>query len=130
MEFNDKALAQGAEVDRDLKKSRRNLKGLLKLFQGELRKSKPRPIRRVRDLYRYEKVSQMVFDLAMRILLNSGNWAYSVGVGMHRGFWAFQVNRRKFWEEARLRPPVHVSEAQALKDLERLLGEGRIRWEN
>ena len=130
MEFDDKALAQGAEVDRELKKSRRSLKGLLKLFQGEPRESKPRPIRKVRELYHYGKISQMVFDLAMRMLLNFGNWTYSVGTGLHRGFWAFQVSRRKFHGEARLRPPIHVSDAQARKDLEQLLSEGRVRWDD
>jgi len=129
MGFDDEALAQGSEVDRELKQSRRSLKGLLKFLQGEPRENKPRLIRKVRELYHYGKVSQGVFDLAIRVLMNFGNWTYSVGIGLHRGFWAFQGSRRKFHGEARLRPPIHISESQAKRDLEQLLLEGRVRWE-
>ena len=130
MEFDDKALAQGAEVDRELKKSRRSLKGLLKLFQGEPKENKPRPIRKVRDLYHYGKISQMVFDLAMRMLLNFGNWTTSVGLGLNRGFSAFQVSRKKFHSELRLKPPIHIAESQAKRDLELLLRDGKVVWED
>lgn len=129
MEFDDKALAQGAEVDRELRRSGRTLKGLLRYFQqsGEF---KPRRIKKVRELYRYGKVSQMVFDLAMRMLLNFGNWTTSVGLGLNRGFSAFQISRKKFHTELRLKPPIHITESQAKRDLEVLLRDGKVVWED
>ena len=129
MEFDDKALAQGAEVDQELRRSGRTLKGLLRYFQqsGEF---KPRRIKKVRELYRYGKVSQMVFDLAMRMLLNFGNWTTSVGLGLNRGFSAFQISRKKFHTELRLKPPIHITESQAKRDLEVLLRDGKVVWED
>ena len=129
MEFDDKALAQGAEVDRELRRSGRTLKGLLRYFQqsGEF---KPRRIKKVRKLYRYGKVSQMIFDFAMRMLLNFGNWTTSVGLGLNRGFSAFQVSRKKFHSELRLKPPIHIAESQAKRDLELLLRDGKVVWED
>ena len=129
MEFDDKALAQGAEVDRELRRSGRTLKGLLRYFQqsGEF---KPRRIKKVRKLYRYGKVSQMIFDFAMRMLLNFGNWTTSVGLGLNRGFSAFQVSRKKFHSELRLKPPIHITESQAKRDLELLLRDGKVVWED
>ena len=129
MEFDDKALAQGAEVDQELRRSGRTLKGLLRYFQqsGEF---KPRRIKKVRKLYRYGKVSQMIFDFAMRMLLNFGNWTTSVGLGLNRGFSAFQVSRKKFHSELRLKPPIHIAESQAKRDLELLLRDGKVVWED
>ena len=129
MEFDDKALAQGAEVDQELRRSGRTLKGLLRYFQqsGEF---KPRRIKKVRKLYRYGKVSQMIFDFAMRMLLNFGNWTTSVGLGLNRGFSAFQVSRKKFHSELRLKPPIHITESQAKRDLELLLRDGKVVWED
>ena len=88
-----------------------------------------RSISRVRDLYKYDKVSQMLFDLAIRATLNVGSWASSVGVGVARGFLAFHESRSKFRESARMRPPIHVSRAQARRDLSLARAEGRVRWE-
>lgn len=105
------------------------MKGLLKYFQqsGEF---KPRRIRKVRELYRYGKVSQMVFDVSMRMLLNFGNWTTSVGLGLYRGYAVFQASRIKFHAESRLRPPIHISGVKARQDLERLLVEGKVVWED
>lgn len=88
-----------------------------------------RAISRVRDLYRCTKVSQMLFDLAVRTALNLGSWVSSAGVGVVRGFLAFHESRAKFRASARMRPPIHVSEAQARRDLSLMLAEGRVRWE-
>ena len=129
MEFDDKALAQGAEVDQELRRSGRTLKGLLRYFQqpGEF---KPRRIRKVRELYRYSKMSQMIFDLAMRMLLNFGNWTTSVGLGLNRGFSTFHISRKKFHAELKLKPPIHITESQAKRDLEALLRDGKVVWED
>ena len=128
MDIEDRATQQGLEADKELKKSR-NLKSLLKYFQqsGEF---KPRRIRKVRELYRYGKVSQMVFDVSMRVLLNFGSWTTSFGLGLHRGYAAFQASRIKFHAESRLRPPIHISVVKARQDLERLLVEGKVVWED
>lgn len=88
-----------------------------------------RTISCVKDLYRCTKVSQMVFDLAIRTVLNFGSWASSVGVGVSRGFLAFHESRAKFRQSAKMRPPIHVSEAQARRDLSLMQAEGRVRWE-
>ena len=88
-----------------------------------------RSISRVRDLYRCDKVSQMVFDLAIRTVLNFGSWVSSVGVGVVRGFLAFHESRAKFRASARMRPPIHVSRAQARRDLSLMQAEGLVRWE-
>jgi hypothetical protein len=118
------------DVVQDLYRARRTVKGLLNLFRTEGTTDKPRPIRKVRELYRYHKGSQWMFDFLMRTLLNLGNWIFSVGLGLQHGFRGFQVSRHRFQEAARLRPPIHITEAQARKDLERLLAENKVKWED
>ena len=118
------------DVVQDLYRARRTVKGLLNLFRTEGTTDKPRPIRKVRELYRYHKGSQWMFDFLMRTLLNLGNWIFSVGLGLQHGFRGFQVSRHTFQEAARLRPPIHITEAQARKDLERLLAENKVKWED
>jgi hypothetical protein len=118
----------GDAAELDLKKSRKDLRGLTRLFAPDSKPQEPRVIRNVRELYRYQKMSQMAFDLSLRALLNFGNWTFSVGLGLHRGFQAFQACREKFRDEARLRPPIHVSEARAKRELEAMFAEGSARW--
>jgi hypothetical protein len=119
----------GDEVQKELSASRRTIRRLLKLFQTEEGPGTPRTFHKVRELYQYQKLSQMIFDVLMRILLDVGNWMTAVGLGLHRGYQAFQSSRNAFREEARYRPPIHIPAAQAKKELERLLASGRIRWD-
>ncbi len=120
---------QRTDIEAALRASSRTVKGLLKLFSAGEQPDKPRLIRKVRDLYRYHKISQWAFDLLMRLLLNFGNWCTSVGLGVHKGYRAFQISRDRFHEESRFRPPIQIPESQARKDLEGLLAAGQIRWE-
>ena len=110
--------------------SLRSLRGLRRIFGPDQGESKARSIRNIRDLYRYRKASQWLFDLVARTFLNFGNWSTSVGSGIIEGFRAFQKGREKFREESRLRPPIHITEAQARKDLSQQLASGQVRWED
>jgi hypothetical protein len=79
-------------------------------------------IRHMRELYRYTKLSEWVFDIAFRILLNLGNWITALAYGLKAGFTCFHERRYSFAEERKKHPPVFVSEAEAsrhLKELER-----------
>jgi len=77
-------------------------------------------IRRVRELYRYRKLSEWLFDLLYRIVLNFGNWITAVAAGLKSGYASFHRCREGFAEEQKMRPPVFISEEQASSDLEEL----------
>jgi hypothetical protein len=127
MENTERCETQVREIHAGLNEQRRRVHGLLKFFSSP-QVAPARPIKRVRNLYRYRKVSQILFDLAARFFLNFGSWSSAVGFGLYRGFEAFQIGRMKFEEESKLRPPIFVTETQARKDLEKALAENVVRW--
>ena len=107
----------------------KTLRSLLNLFKSdEQGAQKPATIRKVRSLYRYGKVSRGLFDAAFRMLLNFGNWVQAVGLGLRSGFLTFGACRDRFAKEARMRPPIHISDARARKDVADLIAEGKVVW--
>lgn len=89
----------------------------------------PRHVRTARELYRYRSASQWLFTLVERVLLNLGNWTTSVGLGLRTGYLTFDGSRGKFRAEAKLRPPLGVTQSRANDDRIRLMAEGLIVWE-
>jgi len=128
MDIEAAAYVQGQEVEQRLRGASRSIHGLVRLFESS-GAEEPRRIRKVRELYPYHKLSQLILDVLYRMMLNLGNWFTAVALLLENGYSAFQASRETFRKQARYLPPIHVPVGQAHKDLERLLAAGRIEWQ-
>ena len=117
------------QIETALRRAKRSVQGLVQFFSPTEQETKPQVVRRVRELYRYERLSQWMFDGLFRTLLGIGNWITASAFGLRGGYLAFQQHRERFRREARYRPPIQVSEARAKRDMERLLLDKQVEWQ-
>jgi hypothetical protein len=100
------------------------------LSKATLPSDKPRikRIRRVRDLYRCQRLSQWALDLLVRTLSCVGDWCQSTADGIDAGYKVFHSCREMSRDTAKKRPPIHVEERDAEAFLADRIESGEVAW--